>query len=186
MVSTFDGATPTRSIVNSRNASVIAITRSASRESPRSTWRNGPVRNGSSLCFVETKRAPRSFAASASVEVGVHEVGVHDVRASSPGDARRSSGVDVAWRRDANRRHAQRVVEVARVPGGIVETDEDGFDAALGQRREQDEEVPLGTADPAHPVNVQHSHAVRSRSQSAIRASVAAASSASRKSHATR
>jgi hypothetical protein len=48
---------PTRSTQKRRSDSLIAITRDARRASPCSTYRNGPSRKRSSLCFVETTAA---------------------------------------------------------------------------------------------------------------------------------
>ena len=45
-----------------RTASLIAITRAARHVSARSAKRNGPARNGSGLCFVETSRMPGASA----------------------------------------------------------------------------------------------------------------------------
>ena len=65
-----------------------------------------------------------------------------------------------------------------------VEADEHGLDAALGECREQREQVALRAADTADAVHVQRLHRVRNRWMA--RSIVAAASSASKKSQATR
>ncbi len=120
----------------------------------------------------------------------MHEVRVDDVglqrlqRASQPA---REHGVDVARARKPPRRHADALVERLRVPGGVVEPDERHVVPARRERRQQREQVALGPADPAHPVDVDEPHVagrLRARSQSATRA--AAAGTASRKSHGTR
>ena len=93
------GGTPTASTVKRRSESVIAITRSASARKPALDVAERTVRNGSSLCFVETSREPRSFAGDAAVDVGVHEMCVHDVGAELAHEAREQQRVDVARRR---------------------------------------------------------------------------------------
>ena len=90
-----------------------------------------------------------------AVDVGVHEVRVHDVGPELARETREEQRVEVARRADAHRRHAQRAVEVGRAPGGIVETDEHRLDAALRERRQQRQQVALRAADAADAVDVQ-------------------------------
>ena len=109
---------------------------------------------------------------------------MHDVCAQRPREPHEQQRVEVAWRHDPHRRHLERTVEVGRVPGGIVEPDEDRVDTSLCERRQERQEVALRPADAADPVDVHDPH--RERTRSARRASAAAARMASRKSQATR
>ena len=122
------------------------------------------MRNGSSLCFVETSVRPAHARCEAAVEIGVHEMRVHDVGAQRAHETGEEQRIDIARR--AQTRTAgtvERAVEVGRIPRGIVEPDEHGVDAALRERRQQREQMPLGAADPAHAVDVDDSHRVRTR-----------------------
>ena len=109
---------------------------------------------------------------------------MHDVRTQRACKANEQQGIEVMRGADPNGRHVKRAVEVLRVPSGVVEADEQDLDAALRERGKQREQVTLGAADAADPVDVHDSH--RARTRSATRASAALASNARRKSHATR
>ncbi len=111
-------------------------------------------------------------------------MGVHDVGVERANEARSEQRIDVARRFDADGRDAKRAVEVRRVPRRVVEADEERLDPPLGERGQQREQMALGAADPAHAVHVRDSHRARTRRMTA--SIVAAASSASRKSQATR
>ena len=161
---------------------MIAITRAARRVSARSTWRNEPARNGSSLCFVETSVVPprRERAVDVRVdEVRVDEVGAAQ-RAAEPAEEAR---VEVVRHAQPHRLDRELLVERLGIPGGVVEADEHRLDAERGEAGQEREQVPFGAADPAHPVDVDDPHA-RTRSQS--RTSAVAAQSAIRKSHGAR
>ena len=54
MTSILSAGSPTSSTLKRRTASLMAMIRRARRASTRSAKRQGPVRNGSGLCFVET------------------------------------------------------------------------------------------------------------------------------------
>src|SRR5262245_50228201 len=113
----------------------------------------------------------------------MHEMGVYDVRALSTDETCEQEGIEVARGRNPDRRHAQRPVEVVRVPRRIVETDEYRLDPALRERGQQREQVSLRAADAADPMDVEDSHR---RNAVQARSIVAAASTAIRKSQATR
>src|SRR4051794_38105813 len=114
----------------------------------------------------------------------MHEMRVHDVRTQRACEAYEQHRIDVTGRPDAHRRYVEGAVEVGRIPPGVVEPDEQRLDAALRECGKQCQQMTLGAADAADPVNVHDSH--RARTRSAMRTSAAAARSASRKSHATR
>ena len=141
---------------------------------------------------VVLRRHERTARRKCSVDVRVHEVRVDEVRPELPQRAAQGDEeprVEIPWRAQAHRRHSELPVERLRVPGRVVEADERYVDAALGERREQRQEVPLGSPDPAHPMDVNDLQrsanrcgAKRSHSQS----TPPAASSAMRKSHGAR
>ena len=88
---------------------------------------------------------------------------MHDVRAQLANEAREQQWVEVARRANAYGRHPQRVVEVVGAPRWIVEADEHGLDAALGERGQEREQVSLGAADTADAVDVDDLHRARNR-----------------------
>ena len=101
--------------------------------------------------------------------------------------ARRASErrVDVARRRQRARTARSARRRTVRRPRRVVEPEEAHVDAALRERRQQRQQVPLRAADAADPVDVEDLHA-RARRRPNSRSNTAAASSASRKSVATR
>ena len=120
--------------------------------------------------------------AEGAVDVGVHEVRVHEVGpAGRVPHAHRQQWIEVARRGQPLERHAQRRVErIGRAPR-IVEAEEADLDAALRERREQGQEMALRAADAADAVDVEDVHGTRRRRPS-TRSKTAAASSARRKS----
>ena len=92
--------------------------------------------------------------------------------ARSPARAARSRGAPGARGRGRGRAGTRsrtdstpssRVERLDR-PGGVVEPEEHGLDPVLAQRRQQRQQMPLGAADPADPVDVDDPHARRRRS----------------------
>ena len=135
---------------------MIAITRAARRVSARSTKRNGPSAEAVVVVLRrDERRAPR---AQRAVDVAVHEVRVDDVRlqpAELAPHAPRERRVEVARAREphAARPRARGRTARARPPGRRAR----GRRArrpCSAQRRQQRQQVPLGAADPADPVDV--------------------------------
>src|SRR5439155_3049713 len=60
-----------------------------------------------------------------SVDIGVHEMRMHDVGAQRPCKSHEQQRVEVAWRQDPHSRNLERAVEVARAPRRIIEPYED-------------------------------------------------------------
>ena len=111
----------------------------------------------------------------------MHEIGRSRSAAHAQGEAR----VEIARRGDPFERDAQSLVEGVRGPGRVVETEKAHVDAPLGEGRQEREQMPLGTADPTDPMDVEDLHRT-ARRRASVHSSVAAASTAIRKSVATR
>lgn len=124
------------------------------------------------------------------MNVGVHQVHMHELRPEGPRGTRDPEGKSrigvvaggnaCEW--DARRR--ERLVERLRRSARVVQPDEGGLDAMCPQRGQQREQVALGAADPGDPVDVDDPHQRRSRASAGGRAE--AASSTRRKSHGAR
>ncbi len=114
----------------------------------------------------------------------MHEVRAErSERASQP---QREGGVEVVAAAQTAGRNREGVVEGQRVPVGVVEPDEGDADAAFGKGGQQREQVSLGAADPAHPVDVDDLQGERRRTRATSIERATAAGTASRKSHGTR
>ena len=137
-------------------------------------------------------RHERRPGGKSPVHVGVDEVRVHEVGAAQRApEAADEPRVEVPPAREPFERHRQLRVEGLRRGGRVVQADEADVEAALGEGRQERQQVPLGAADPADPVEVDDLHAgtCRATSRGNRRASasrVGAAQSASVKSHGTR
>ena len=141
-----------------------------------------PERPGAEGVVVVLRRHHLRAAESSrdgAVDVRVDEMRVDDVDAQRAEQLRQRERVGA----QPQGRDVERVVEVGRVPRGVVEADEDDVETAIGERRQQRQQVPLRAPDAAHLVNVRDSHVPR---RSWRRASAATASNASRKSNAMR
>jgi hypothetical protein len=79
----------------------------------------------------------------AAVDVRVDEVRVHDVGAQRPHEPRQQQRIEVARRRHPDRRNRERPVERRRIECRVVEPDEERLDPALGERRQERQQVPL-------------------------------------------
>ena len=103
----------------------------------------------------------------AAVDVGVDEMRVDEVgpfRADRAMDVARHARTGVEAAPDGAVRDAQPVellVETREVGSGNVEAEEASVDAALAQRGQQCEQVPLGAADPGELVQVEDLHRSR-------------------------
>src|SRR5205823_8713477 len=64
------------------------------------------------------ERRAAELRCETAVQVGVHEMRVHDVGSEVTHEPREEYGIEIAWRGDAHRRHGERVVEGDRVPRG--------------------------------------------------------------------
>ena len=119
-----------------------------------------------------------------TVDVGMHKMRMHDIGVDRPQESRGEQRIEVAGRFDADGRHAKCAVEVRRVPRRVVQTDEDGLDAAAASAGSSVSRWRSEPPMPAHAMHVRNPHRVRMRRMTA--SIVAAASNARRKSQATR
>jgi hypothetical protein len=125
--------------------------------------------------------------AESSVDVRMHEMGVHEI--CLPHDAAHAHAehrVEVSRGRDPHERNSELLVKGVRRTSGIVEPEERDVDAALGERRQQGQQMALGPADAADPVDVENLHRDLRRARPSAHSSAPAASSAMRKSVETR
>ena len=110
------------------------------------------------------RRDPEQARCGAAVDVGVHEMGVDEVRllgAHSADDVARHPRADVEAAADGavgDAEPVERLVEARCIGVGHVEPEKAGIDAALAQGRQQREQVPLRAADAGQLVEVEDLH----------------------------
>lgn len=155
------------------------------RRAPRERTFDEAKRPGAERIVVVFGRDDRRGAKS-PVDVGVHEMGVDDIRTeptNRAGNLEREPRIDVPRCPQAFERDVELLVERIGSSRGVVEPEEVHVDAPLGKRRKQRQQMTFGPADPADPLEVEDLHA-RLRRRNASRA--APAESAIRKSQAMR
>jgi hypothetical protein len=111
----------------------------------------------------------------------VHEIG----RPGGTAYPKSETRIQVTGCRYPLERNGQRLVERIRRARRVVQPEKADVDTAFGQCRQEREQMPFGSADPADPVNVENLHRREARRASA-QSTAAAAGRAMRKSVATR
>jgi hypothetical protein len=91
----------------------------------------------------------------------VDEVRVHDVRLQRADHPSEQERIDVSRRSNSACRDSERAVKVDRIRVRVVEPDERDVDPALGKGGKEGEEMSLGAADSADPMDVNDSHLFR-------------------------
>ena len=150
------------------------------RRAPRQQPLGDPERTGPERVVVVLGRDERRPAGAESTE----DVRVHEVRVDEIGPVPPQVAHEPCRRVGARERHAATLeLVVERVRVRQVEPGEGDLDAALGERGQERQQMPLGAADPRDPVGMHDPHR-RRRSQRWT--SATPASTASRKSHGAR
>ncbi len=109
-------------------------------------------------------RRDESLRSQRSVDVGMHEMRVHEIGLPRlPPGVQRQPGIEVTRRGNADVRHAQRVVERIGCARRVVEPEKAHIDSALRERRQEGQKMSLGSTDASDAVDVQDLHQRRRR-----------------------